>query len=62
MSFRWVAEPDAVGLGLDQGFPSQVDAEAWLAAEWEVLLEEGVVAVTLYEGDRIIYGPMPLTA
>lgn len=60
--FRWVGEPDAEDVGLDQLFSTQADAEAWLAATWEDLLDEGVVTVTLCEGDRVVYGPMALAA
>ncbi len=63
--YRWDAETDAdtrVELGLDQQFATQADAEAWLSASWEDLAEAGLDAVTLYEGDRVIYGPMGLTA
>lgn len=42
------------------GFPTQAEAEAWLAEGWEDLQDAGVAAVTLYQGDRLVYGPMPL--
>ena len=42
------------------GFPSQADAETWIGEEWARLLEAGVDAVTLLEGDRVVYGPMSL--
>lgn len=54
-------EVSAEGLG-DQEFPSQSDAESWVGEVWRELLEEGVDAVTLFEGDREIYGPMSLHA
>lgn len=60
--FRWLADPDADGVGLDQRFGSQADAEAWLAASWEELADAGVRTVTLTEGDRVVYGPMSLSA
>ena len=44
------------------GFPSQSDAESWIGEVWQDLLEEGVHQVTLFEGDRLVYGPMGLTA
>lgn len=47
--------------GLDRvEFPSQSDAESWVGEEWEMLLEGGVDAVTLFEGGREVYGPMSL--
>lgn len=42
------------------GFPAQADAEAWFGESWRALLESGVDAVSLYEGDRLVYGPMSL--
>ena len=43
-----------------QSFPSQSDAESWVGEVWRDLLEDGVDAVTLFEGDREVYGPMSL--
>jgi hypothetical protein len=48
--------------GADQQFPSQSDAESWVGEVWQDLLEGGVDAVTLFEGDREVYGPMSLHA
>lgn len=45
---------------LTSGFPSQSDAEAWVGESWRELLEAGIDAVSLYEGDRLVYGPMSL--
>ena len=41
-------------------FPSQSEAESWLGEEWRDLLDAGVDAVTLREGDMVVYGPMSL--
>ena len=41
-------------------FPSQSDAESWVGEQWRDLLESGVEAVTLVDGDRTVYGPMSL--
>ena len=41
-------------------FPSQSDAETWVGEQWRDLLEAGVEAVTLLDGDRTVYGPMSL--
>jgi hypothetical protein len=43
-------------------FPSQSDAESWVGETWQDLAEQGVDAVTLFEGDREVYGPMSLHA
>ena len=41
-------------------FPTQSEAESWLGEEWRDLLDAGVDAVTLREGDAVVYGPMSL--
>lgn len=41
-------------------FPTQSEAESWVGEEWPVLVEAGVDAVTLREGDTVVYGPMSL--
>jgi hypothetical protein len=45
-----------------QRFVSQADAESWVGETWAELAEEGVAGVTLFEGDRAVYGPMSLSA
>jgi hypothetical protein len=46
----------------DQRFASQADAESWVGEFWAELAAEGVDAVTLFEIDRPVYGPMSLHA
>lgn len=41
-------------------FPSQSDAETYIGEMWQTLLGGGVTAVTLYEDDHEVYGPMSL--
>ena len=53
---------DDAGLGRGPRFTSQGDAESWLGESWRELVDEGVDAVTLLEGDREVYGPMSLQA
>ena len=45
----------------DQRFVSQADAESWVGETWADLAAEGVAGVTLFEGDRVVYGPMSLS-
>ena len=45
-----------------QRFVSQADAESWVGETWSELAAEGVDAVTLFEHDRQVYGPMSLHA
>lgn len=46
----------------DERFASQADAESWVGETWSDLASEGVDAVTLFENDRQVYGPMSLHA
>lgn len=66
MAWTWSYEgPDgaAVEAELEQpDFPTQADAESWIGENWRELLESGVHAVSLFEADRPIYGPMGLDA
>lgn len=45
-----------------QRFVSQADAESWVGETWSDLAAAGVDAVTLFEHDRQVYGPMSLNA
>ncbi len=45
-----------------QRFANQADAESWIGETWSDLAGEGVEAVTLFEHDRQVYGPMSLQA
>jgi hypothetical protein len=40
---------------------NQSDAESWLGENWRELAEEGVAQASLFDGDRRVYGPMPLS-
>jgi hypothetical protein len=40
---------------------NQSDAESWLGEHWRDLAESGVAAVSLYDGDAKVYGPMSLS-
>jgi hypothetical protein len=46
----------------DQRIASQADAESWVGEIWSDLAAGGVDAVTLFEHDRRVYGPMSLHA
>jgi hypothetical protein len=45
-----------------QRFPNQADAESWVGEVWAELAGFGVAAVTLFEDERQVYGPMSLHA
>jgi hypothetical protein len=40
---------------------NQSDAESWIGEQWRGLADAGVAQVTLFDGDRKVYGPMPLS-
>jgi len=46
----------------ERRFATQADAESWVGEIWAALAEEGVDAVTLFEQERAVYGPMSLHA
>lgn len=46
----------------DRRFPNQADAESWIGETWSELKEQGVEQVSLMEMDRVVYGPMSLSA
>lgn len=67
MSWRWVPDQkpgysrsnnDAPSI--NRTFQTQGEAETWLGEFYPNLLSAGVRAVSLYEADRLVYGPMSL--
>ena len=52
-------EPDSAAQPAG-GFPTQAEAETWIGEAWRDLLDDGIDAVTLYEDQRLVYGPMSL--
>lgn len=56
------AEVEVDGDLAGQRFSSQADAESWVGEIWSELAEAGVDGVTLFEGERQVYGPMSLHA
>lgn len=64
MSWTWrLEQPDGTGMSSPESPPhaNQSDAESWLGEYWRDLADAEVAQVTLFEGDRKVYGPMPLT-
>ena len=67
MAWTWRYEgPDGStvqpeGVSAPEQFPSQADAESFIGEQWRELLAGGVHQVTLFEGDREVYGPMGLS-
>ncbi|GGF31126.1 hypothetical protein GCM10011519_00680 [Marmoricola endophyticus] len=45
-----------------QEFPTRSDAESYVGEAYVELADAGVAAVTLFEDDRLVYGPMSLSA
>jgi hypothetical protein len=57
------AEMDPASVGVEvPPSDNQGDAESWLGENWRELLARGVAAVTLFDGDEKVYGPMSLAA
>jgi hypothetical protein len=66
MSFIWICHAlDGTDVNIAEArteFPTQADAEAWMGESWSSLLASGADSVSLLEGDRLVYGPMGLSA
>ncbi len=62
MTFHWVADVEGGEAVRTQDFPTRADAEAWLTESYLDLADDGATAVTLYEDDQVVYGPMSLSA
>ncbi|AQP44011.1 hypothetical protein [Tessaracoccus flavus] len=66
MSYRWepvsgaYSADELEAAGLKKSFEDQTAAEEWLALFFGELLTHGVAEVSLYEEDRLVYGPMSL--
>lgn len=66
MSLRWhpaKGEVDVGALereGLAPTFGQVDEAELWLGANFDALLDAGVTAVELRDGDQTVMGPMSL--
>ena len=60
MAWRWVADRQPRAEHLQRSFPTQGEAENWLGEFYPELLDAGIRAVSLYEEDRLVYGPMSL--
>ena len=51
---------DETTIRITRSFPTQGEAETWLGEFYPELTAAGVGAVSLYEADRLVYGPMGL--
>jgi hypothetical protein len=67
MSWRWVPDREPVSSrsnpdlpSINRTFQTQGEAETWLGEFYPSLVAGGVRAVSLYEADRLVYGPMSL--
>ena len=59
MAWHWIGDPP-LPKEFEQSWSSQGDAETWLGEFYPELRTAGVRVVSLYDGDRRVYGPMPL--
>lgn len=66
MGFTWIYHtPNGAELTIAEAlseFPTQADAEAWMGESWSMLLASGAESVSLLEDERVVYGPMGLSA
>lgn len=61
MTWHWIPDREPVdGPMIGKTFPTQGEAETWLGEYYPDLVRAGVAAVSLYEADRLVYGPMSL--
>lgn len=65
MSWHWrLADADGAAVSTEETLPdftSQSDAESWIGEVWRDLVDAGAAEVSLYEDDRLVYGPMSLS-
>ncbi len=59
--WRYADEAGVVADGPAVSFESQEAAEAWLSESYPDLLEGGISAVSLFNDEQALYGPMALT-
>lgn len=71
MAYTWTADlapgaeaevDDLADLAIGRQFDTQQAAEQWLTASYQDLADAGVSHVSLFEEDRLVYGPMSLEA
>jgi hypothetical protein len=69
MAYWWHAElapgseasaDDLADAGLGMRFDDQTSAEEWLSSFYLDLQDLGVTQISLFEADRLVYGPMSL--
>jgi hypothetical protein len=65
MGYYWATTPELPEgrqqeVGLLAEFDEQSEAESWLTSSYPDLIEAGADQVSLYENQRLIYGPMGL--
>jgi hypothetical protein len=55
------ADGETLAEPLSPAHANQSDAESWIGEQWRELADAGVAQVTLFDGDRKVYGPMSLS-
>lgn len=62
MSWQWMAvgAPSAEQAPVGRAFDTQQLAEQWLTESYDDLQDDGWTDVWLYDGERLVYGPMSL--
>lgn len=61
MSWQWTAtQQGSNSTPVGPSFTSQQEAEQWLTVSYEDLTDEDWTEVSLYDAERLVYGPMSL--
>lgn len=63
MAWHWVlenVEGEAIDVGSAPDFSTQSDAETWIGETWREWADAGAVQASLFEENRLVYGPMSL--
>ncbi len=63
MAWLWLlenVEGEAVEAASVPDFSTQSDAETWIGETWRDLADAGAVQASLFEDNRLVYGPMSL--
>ncbi len=58
--WRYADEAGVSTPGPAVAFDTRESAERWLAENYRDLADDGITAVSLFDGNGVVFGPMPL--
>lgn len=58
--WRYADEAGVSTPGPGVAFDTRESAERWLAEHYSELADDGITAVSLFDGNGVVFGPMPL--